>query len=302
MPSRMLGTVAILKSQSPHLMEELYIQSRQNDQVKNLVKLRERKYRERQSRCLIEGLREISHALTAGLEITHLYYCSDFFPSDLHATFIAEHKNADKFQVIGMSPDAFTKASHREGPDGLIAIAMQQGNVLADLLLDETPLLLVLEGIEKPGNLGAILRSADGAGVDAVILVDCVLDLYNPNAIRSSQGLLFALPIVSTDRDTLTNWLDVKNIVGCATTPGSKKLHWEVDYKQGLALYMGSESDGLSDYWLEKATHKIRIPMAGQADSLNVAASAAVCLYEARRQRAKIDRNLSSDWDNNPPA
>ncbi len=289
MPSRMLGSVAILKSQSPHLMEELYIQSRQNDQVKNLVKLRERKYRERQSRCLIEGLREISHALTAGLEITHLYYCSDFFPSDLHATFIAEHKNADKFQVIGMSPDAFTKASHREGPDGLIAIAMQQGNVLADLLLDETPLLLVLEGIEKPGNLGAILRSADGAGVDAVILVDCVLDLYNPNAIRSSQGLLFALPIVSTDRDTLTNWLDVKNIVGCATTPGSKKLHWEVDYKQGLALYMGSESDGLSDYWLEKATHKIRIPMAGQADSLNVAAAAAVCLYEARRQRAKID-------------
>ena len=302
MPSRMLGYVAILKSQSPHLMEELYIQSRQNDQVKNLVKLRERKYRERQSRCLIEGLREISHALTAGLEITHLYYCSDFFPSDLHATFIAEHKNADKFQVIGMSPDAFTKASHREGPDGLIAIAMQQGNVLADLLLDEKPLLLVLEGIEKPGNLGAILRSADGAGVDAVILVDCVLDLYNPNAIRSSQGLLFALPIVSTDRDTLTNWLDVKNIVGCATTPGSKKLHWEVDYKQGLALFMGSESDGLSDYWLEKATHKIRIPMAGQADSLNVAASAAVCLYEARRQRAKIDRNLSSDWDNNPPA
>ena len=289
MPSRMLEYVAILKLQSPHLMEELYIQSRQNDQVKNLVKLRERKYRERQSRCLIEGLREISHALTAGLEITHLYYCSDFFPSDLHATFIAENKNADKFQVIGMSPDAFTKASHREGPDGLIAIAMQQGNVLADLLLDETPLLLVLEGIEKPGNLGAILRSADGAGVDAVILVDCVLDLYNPNAIRSSQGLLFALPIVSTDRDTLTNWLDVKNIVGCATTPGSKKLHWEVDYKQGLALYMGSESDGLSDYWLEKATHKIRIPMAGQADSLNVAAAAAVCLYEARRQRAKID-------------
>ncbi|MEC7281107.1 MAG: RNA methyltransferase [Verrucomicrobiota bacterium] len=270
-------------------MEELYIQSRQNDQVKNLVKLRERKYRERQSRCLIEGLREIGHALNAGLEITHLYYCNDLFSSDLHATFVAKHKDAAKFQVIGMSPDAFTKASHREGPDGLIAIAMQQGNVLADLLLDETPLLLVLEGIEKPGNLGAIIRSADGAGVDAVILVDCVLDLYNPNAIRSSQGLLFTLPIVSTDRDTLAEWLDVKKIVGCATTPNTKKLHWEVNYQQGLALFMGSESNGLSKYWLEKATHKIRIPMAGQADSLNVAAAAAVCLYEARRQRAKID-------------
>ena len=284
MPSRMLGLVAILKSQSSHLMEEIYIQSRQNDQVKNLVKLRERKYRERQSRFLIEGLREIGHALTAGLEITHLYYCNNLFPSDLHATFVAKHKDAGKFQVIGMSQDAFTIASHREGPDGLIAIAMQQGNVLADLLLDESPLLLVLEGIEKPGNLGAILRSADGAGVDAVILGDCVLDLYNPNAIRSSQGLLFTLPIVTTDRDTLTDWLDVKKIVSFATTPDPNKLHWEVDYQQGLALFMGSESDGLSNYWLEKATHKIRIPMAGQADSLNVAAAAAICLYEARRQ------------------
>ena len=270
-------------------MEELYIQSRQNDQVKNLVKLRERKHRERQSRCLVEGLREIGHALTAGLEITHLYYCSDFFSSNLHATFIAEHKDAGKFQVIGMSPGAFKKSSHREGPDGLIAIAIQQSNVLADLSLDETPLLLVLEGIEKPGNLGAILRSADGAGVDAVILVDCVLDLYNPNAIRSSQGLLFALPIISTNRDTLTDWLEAKNIVCCVTTPDTKKPHWEVDYQQGLALFIGSESDGLSNYWLEKATHKIRIPMAGQADSLNVAAATAVCLYEASRQRTKLD-------------
>ena len=284
MPSRMLRSVAILKLQHPHTMEEPYIKSRQNDQVKNLVKLRERKYRSRQSRCLIEGLREIGHALTAGLEITHLYYCNDFFSSDLPAKFIAEQKDASKIQVIGMSPDAFKKASHREGPDGLIAIAIQQGNVLADLSLDETPLLLVLEGIEKPGNLGAILRSADGAGVDAVILVDCVLDLYNPNAIRSSQGLVFSLPIVSTDRDTLADWLDEKSIACCATNPDSEKLHWEVNYQQGIALFMGSESDGLSAYWLEKATHKIRIPMAGEGDSLNVAAATAVCLYEARRQ------------------
>ena len=268
-------------------MEELYIQSRQNDQVKNLVKLRERKHRERQSRCLIEGLREITHALRAGFEITHLYYCTDFFPSDLHATFIAEHKDVGNFPVIGMSPDVFTKASHREGPDGLIAIAAQQGNVLADLSLKQTPLLLVLEGIEKPGNLGAILRSADGAGVDAVILVDCVLDLYNPNAIRSSQGLIFSLPIVSTDRDTLADWLDAKSIVCCATTPDTEKLHWEVNYQQGLALFICSERDDLIAYWLEKATKKIRIPMPGQADSLNLSAVPAVRFYEANRQRSQ---------------
>jgi len=273
------------------MMEELYIQSRQNDQVKNLVKLRERKHRDRQSRFLVEGLREIGHALTAGFELTHLYYCTDFFPSDTHATFIGEQKEAGRFPVIGMSPDAFTKASHREGPDGLIAIAVQQGNVLSDIKLTEQALLLVLEGIEKPGNLGAILRSADGAGVDAVILVDCVLDLYNPNAIRSSQGLVFALPIVSTSRETLTDWLEASQIVCCATTPDTETLHWDVDYQKGVALLMGSESDGLTDYWLEKAAHKIRIPMAGQADSLNVAAATAVCLYEAKRQREATSPN-----------
>jgi TrmH family RNA methyltransferase len=268
-------------------MEDLYIQSRQNDQVKNLVKLRERKHRDRQSRFLVEGLREIGHAINAGFEITHLYNCTDFFPGEAHSKFISDQTQKSDFPVIGMSPDAFTKASHREGPDGLIAIAVQQNNVLTDFKLSAQPLLLVLEGIEKPGNLGAILRSADGAGVDAVILVDCVLDLYNPNAIRSSQGLLFALPVVSTDRDTLSTWLGANHITCCATTPDTTQLHWDIDYRQAIALFMGSESDGLMPYWLEKAAHNIRIPMAGRADSLNVAAAAAVCLYEAKRQREK---------------
>ena len=266
-------------------MEENYIQSRQNEQVKNLVKLRERKHRDRQSRFLVEGLREIGHAISAGFEVTHFYYCPEFFPSDAHGAFIEEQKKSAACPIARLSEDAFTKASHREGPDGLIAIAVQQNNVLSDLSLPEQPLLLIIEGIEKPGNLGAILRSADGAGVDAVILVDCVLDLYNPNAIRSSQGLSFALPIVSTNRETLSTWLDTHQIHCCATTPDTEQLHWDVDYRQSIALLMGSESDGLTDYWLERSGDKIRIPMAGQADSLNVAAAAAVCLYEARRQR-----------------
>lgn len=272
-------------------MEEIHIQSRQNEQVKNLVKLRERKHRDRQSRFLVEGLREIDHAIRAGFEVTHFYYCSEFFPSDAHRAFIEQQKQSTESPIARLSEDAFAKASHREGPDGLIVIAVQQDNVLSDLSLPEQPLLLIIEGIEKPGNLGAILRSADGAGVDAVILVDCVLDLYNPNAIRSSQGLSFALPIASTDRETLSAWLDTNNIHCCATTPDTEKLHWDVDYRPSIALLMGSESDGLTDYWLERSKHKIRIPMAGQADSLNVAAAAAVCLYEARRQR---DGNASS--------
>lgn len=269
-------------------MEEIYIQSRQNEQVKNLVKLRERKHRDRQSRFLVEGLREIGHAIDAGYEITQLYTCPEFFPSDAHESFMQAQRANGAFPTARLSEEAFNKASHREGPDGLIAIAVQQNNVLSDLSLPESPLLLILEGIEKPGNLGAILRSADGAGIDAVILVDCVLDLYNPNAIRSSQGLSFALPIVSTDRESLTTWLDTHRIQSCATTPDTEQLHWDVDYRGRVAILMGSESEGLSDYWLARSGQKIRIPMAGQADSLNVAAAAAVCLYEAKRQRCSL--------------
>lgn len=287
-------------------MEETYIQSRQNDQVKNLVKLRERKHRDRQERFLVEGLRETGHALGSGYQIEAIYYCPEFFPSKEHTTFIEELCATERQQridneaapvgtdcpqpsapqLVRMSEDAFTKAAYREGPDGIIAIAQQQSQTLTELDLPRAPLLLILEGIEKPGNLGAILRSADGAGADAVILVDCVLDLYNPNAIRSSQGLVFALPIVCTEQTQLTEWLREHNIQSIATTPDTESLHWDIDYKQPTALFFGSESHGLTDHWLDTAKARIRIPMAGRADSLNVAAAAAVCLYEAKRQRS----------------
>lgn len=268
-------------------MNEPYIHSRQNDQVKNLVRLRERKHRDRQDRFLVEGLREIGHAIGAGYEVEDLYYCPEFFPSAAHGAFIDQLRKNEALRLTRLSEDAFNKASLREGSDGLLAVALQQGNALADLKLPTNPMLLVLEGIEKPGNLGAILRSADGAGVDAVLLVDCVLDLYNPNAIRSSQGLVFALPIVQAEREVLSTWLKQKEIQCCASTPDSSRLHWDVDMRGPTALFMGSESDGLTDYWLKQADKRIRIPMEGRADSLNVAAAAAVCLYEARRQRGK---------------
>lgn len=266
-------------------MSEAYIQSRQNEQIKNLVKLHERKHRDRQSCFLIEGLRELNHAIEAGIEILTIYFCPEHFPSDKHHILIDDQRAAGQCTLIRLSEEAFEKASHREGPDGLIALARQQGNCLEDLPLSKTPLLLIIEGIEKPGNLGAILRSADGAGIDAVILVDCVLDLYNPNAIRSSQGLIFALPIVHVDREMALQWLKQNNIHTIATTPSTEKLHWNVDYRESTALLMGSESHGLSDFWLENASERIRIPMLGQADSLNIAAATALCLYEARRQR-----------------
>lgn len=266
-------------------MTEPYIHSRQNDQVKNLVKLRERKHRDRQERFLVEGLREIGHAVGAGYQLEDLYYCPEFFPAEAHAAFIGKLRKEESIRITRLSEDAFIKASLREGPDGLLAVARQEANALSQLKLPKDPLLLILEGIEKPGNLGAILRSADGAGADAVILVDCVLDLYNPNTIRSSQGLVFALPIVQAERDALAQWLDAKSIRICATTPDTSLQHWDIDLQGPTAILMGSESHGLTEFWLEKAQDKIRIPMQGRADSLNVAAAAAVCLYEARRQR-----------------
>lgn len=268
-------------------MEEAYIQSRNNDQVKNLVKLRERKHRDRQERFLVEGLRELGHAIGAGFDVETIFYCPEYFPSEEHNRFIDAQRRAGQRHLIRMSEDAFSKAAYREGPDGLIGVGLQQSNSLNDLELTNAPLMLVLEGIEKPGNLGAILRSADGAGAEAVILVDCVLDLYNPNAIRSSQGLIFALPIAATTREGLQKWLQANAIQRVATTPDTESMHWDVDYTKATALFFGSESDGLSNYWLEQVDQRIRIPMAGRADSLNVAAAAAVCLYEAARQRAK---------------
>jgi TrmH family RNA methyltransferase len=266
-------------------MEEYYIQSKQNEQVKNLVRLRERKHRDRQKRFIVEGLRESLHARDAGYSIESLYYCPELLPSSTHQEAIEDIRRDGNTPLIRLSAEAMEKASYREGPDGILAIGQQRGHELHALNLPDTPLVLVLEGIEKPGNLGAILRSADGAGVQAVILVDCILDLYNPNAIRSSQGLLFALPIICSDRQGLAEWLQANHFQIVGTTPDTKTLHWEIEYNQPTALFFGSESSGLSDFWLETANKHIRIPMEGQADSLNVSVAAAVCLYEARRQR-----------------
>jgi TrmH family RNA methyltransferase len=266
-------------------MEESYIQSKQNDQVKNLVKLRERKHRDRQESFIVEGLRECLHARNAGYSIESFYFCPELFPSAAHENAIEEIRRDGNTPLIRLSTEAMDKASYREGPDGFLAVGRQGSHELNSLNLPDSPLVIVLEGIEKPGNLGAILRSADGAGVHAVILVDCVLDLYNPNAIRSSQGLLFALPIICSDRQGLAEWLQTNHFQIVGATPNTDTLHWEIEYTQPTALLFGSESSGLTDFWLEAANKHIRIPMVGQADSLNVSVAAAVCLYEARRQR-----------------
>ncbi len=269
-------------------MVEHFIESRQNPQVKALVRLRDRKHRDRQGRFIVEGLRELEHACEASVPIDTLYFCPELFPSDQHAEFVNRFRT---FAGTGeglarVSAAVFEKICYREGPDGLLATAQPNNHTLTHLKLSPNPLVLILEGIEKPGNLGAILRTADATGVDGVILVDCIIDLYNPNAIRASQGLIFQVPIAFAEAEGTKTWLAERKIIPYALTPHARDTLWQSDLSAATAIVMGAEDTGLSETWLNENVRGLRIPMAGRADSLNVAAATAVCLYEAQRQRA----------------
>lgn len=268
------------------LMEETYIESQQNSHVKNLVKLRERKHRNRQERFIIEGLREIKHAFDSDFGLLTLYFCPELFPSESHEHFVQQLRSEKAAPLVRMHPSAFSKASLREGPDGLIAIAEPQDTALDTLALKEKSTVLVLEGIEKPGNLGAIIRSADGAGVSAIFMVNCQIDSYNPNAIRASQGLVFRIPIIAIETDAIFQWLEDHQFQTIATSPDASSLYNEVKYAERTALFMGSESTGLSEACLSKVSQTITIPMQGHADSLNVSVATAICLYQINQ---KID-------------
>lgn len=267
-------------------MEESYIESLQNNHVKNLVKLRERKHRNRQERFIIEGHREIKHAIDAGYCIETLYYCPELFPNDLHAQFLDRIKSSQELlRRARMHPSAFSKASLREGPDGFIAVSEPKSHSLEQVKSEDPSTILVLEGIEKPGNLGAILRSADGAGVDAVFMIDCLLDIYNPNAIRSSQGLVFQIPIIELELKTAIEYLRRSSFEIIASSPHANLIYHQAHYSKKTALFMGSESNGLSQEAFSMVDTQIQIPMHGQADSLNVSVATAICLYEIKRQK-----------------
>ena len=265
------------------------ITSLQNPKIKNLVRLRDRRPRDQQKVFLVEGFRAISRALTQGISIRELYYSPDWFLGDNEMELI-DRAAAAGARLLELSKPVFAKIAYRDRPEGLLALVDQWQTTLADLKLGDPPFLLVVESIEKPGNLGTILRSADAAGVNAVIVCDPVTDLFNPNVIRSSTGVLFAVDVAMASSQEVVAWLRGKNIRIAATTPHTESLYTEADLKGPLAIIMGSERHGLSDAWLEACDQPIRIPMAGQADSLNVAMATLVTLFEAVRQR---DRPVS---------
>ena len=263
----------------------MLIASLQNPRVKAVVRLRQRSHRDDTGLMLIEGYREIKRALDNKHFPVELYVCRELFQGENEGTLIRQCQDA-KAEVLECTPAVFTKMTYRERPEGLLAVAPQVKRSLADLKVPSPALLVVAESIEKPGNLGTILRSADAAGVHAVIVCDRCTDINNPNVVRASIGTLFSLPVIETTSAEAMEWLAAKKIQIVAATPHAEKVYTQADLRKNTVLVLGTEQYGLSSKWLEQAQEKVRIPMLGQSDSLNVASAATILLYEAVRQRA----------------
>lgn len=252
------------------------ITSAKNTTIKGLVRLKTRKYREQEGRFLIEGVREVSRALAAGVVLEGVYLCPKFAPTSL--------PNMVNVPMFDVSDVAFTKMSMRQSPDGVIAVAKRKRKTLADLNIRANGLYLVIDGLEKPGNVGALLRTADSAGVDAVFVTGDGTDLENPNVIRASMGSVFR-QVIACETDKLRDWLRNNQVQIVATSPQAESNYWQQDYLAATAIVLGTEHEGLGEGWLEQADIRVVIPMFGSADSLNVATSGALLLYEALRQR-----------------
>jgi TrmH family RNA methyltransferase len=258
------------------------ITSLSNPRVKAAVALKERKERERTGLFLIEGWREIERALAAGIVLLEAYCAQSLNPDE--ARVAARLHLIERLGVFELSQPLLKKLSSRQNPAGLVVVALAPTSSLAAFQPPSTALILVSVGLEKPGNLGALLRSADAAGADAVLVAGGV-DLYSPQVIHNSTGVVFLLPTYSASEQAALDWLRERQIPMLATTPQADKTYWDVDMRGPVTIVLGPEDQGLSSQWLNRAEYKVRIPMQGHADSLNVSVTAALMLYEAMRQR-----------------
>lgn len=262
----------------------MIITSPQNDRVKDLVRLRERRHRDRGGQFIIEGYREVRRAADAGVRMTTLFTCPSLFLGPNEGSLIEELEGGG-VEVVELAEEPFRKVSYRDRPEGLLVVAPQFDTDLASLTPGPAPLLLVAESIEKPGNLGTMLRTADAVGADAVIVADATTDPFNPNVVRASTGTLFTVPLAVATTDQAIAWLVEGGVAILATTPDTDIELWDADLRGPVAMVIGAEQYGLSGAWLDAADLRVRIPMAGMADSLNAAMAAGVVLYEAVRQR-----------------
>ncbi len=263
------------------------ITSLTNLKVKHVVQLRSRKQRIEDGLTIVEGLREVARAFEGGVTFHALYICRELISeSETVDVFIKELDNC-KIPVYETTQSVFSKISYGDRSEGILAVCAPKTQSFKDLSSKASPLFVVVECVEKPGNLGAILRTCDGAGVDGVIICDGKTDIYNPNAIRASLGTIFSVSVVAGSKEETVEFLRSKNIKICAALPQAKTVYTDAPLTGALAIVVGSEKDGLTDFWGQQADLKVKIPMCGQADSLNVSASTAILLYETIRQRSK---------------
>lgn len=260
------------------------ITSIQNQLIKDIFQLQEKsKARKKAGLFVIEGIREIEIALKNDFEITQLLFCFNLFDAENLNNF--KKKLSTATELIEISKEVYQKIAYRESTEGIIAIARTKNHSLESLQLPENPLIIVLESLEKPGNIGAVLRTADAANIDAVLIADPKTDLYNPNMVRSSVGAVFTNKIATADSTAIINYLKSKNIAIFSAILQEAVSYYSVDFTEGSAIVMGTEATGLSEVWRSQSTSNIIIPMQGQIDSMNVSVAAAVLIFEAKRQR-----------------
>jgi TrmH family RNA methyltransferase len=262
----------------------MIISSVHNPRIKAAVRLRDRHGRNDQGRIIVDGVREIGRALAAGVNVVELY-CFDGICNDADHRQLIDRAKHGKAEVIEVSPHVMEKLSFGQRVEGVVAIAETPRRTLQELSLPDEPLIAVVEGIEKPGNLGAIVRTADAAGVSAVLIADGGTDLYNPNAIRASLGAIFTVPVVSLASEVAIRWLGQNGFQLFAARVDGDSDYTEVDYRGKAAIILGSEAHGLSAKWRSADIKSVRLPLLGTVDSLNLSATAAVLFYEALRQR-----------------
>jgi TrmH family RNA methyltransferase len=254
------------------------ITSLQNPRVKHIVKLRDdKKQRQQAGLMLVEGFDEIALAISAGHQPQSLLHSPELASRPL--TFSAA-------ETLTVTRAVFEKMSYRDNPDGWLAVFPIPSTTLDSVSkLTEKPLVIIAESIEKPGNLGAMLRTADAAHVDAVLLCDPRVDLWNPNVVRASRGTVFSVPVVECDNASALEWLRSRKMRVLAATPSAEVLYSDVDLREPVAIAVGAENEGLTDFWLQNADLRVKIPMLGRVNSLNVSVSTALIVYEAIRQR-----------------
>ena len=262
------------------------ITSLTNPHIKNVVDLRDRRERDRKGLTIVEGQREVARALEARVAFKELYICPEFLGDHRQERIWTPEKDFLNVPIFETTENVFSKISYGDRLEGILGICQPAQWQLRDLPQKKDALYVVVEAIEKPGNLGAIFRTCDGVNVDGILICDEATDVYNPNVIRASLGTVFSLKVAVGKPQEIFDFLKTRQVQVYATQPEAKTIYTKSNLKQSVALVFGNESEGLSDFWVKRADQHIQIPMRGKADSLNVSSSAAILLYEILRQRS----------------